>query len=177
MKKQTTEPKTQKKSGSKRINKKQFTVLFVCSGNSCRSPMAKGIFDKIVKDDTRKIVDIISFSAGTSAIQGQLPNENAQKAVLKYGADIRHHLSTQLTKERIKIADLILVMEQKHKDIILEMYPRVKAKTFVMTNYISKATESIPDPLGHSLKTYQATADKLHRLLVKIYKKINDNWR
>jgi protein-tyrosine phosphatase len=177
MRKQVTKLKAQKKSGSKRINRKQFTVLFVCSGNSCRSPMAKGIFDKLVKDDPRKIVDITSLSAGTSAINGQLPTENAQKAVLKYEADIKHHLSAQLTKERIKMADLILAMEQKHKDIILELYPRAKDKTYVITNYISKSTEGIIDPLGHSLEIYQATADKLHRLLERIYKKINNNWR
>lgn len=177
MRKQVTKLKTQKKSGSKRINRKQFTVLFVCSGNSCRSPMAKGIFDKIVKDDTRKIVDITSLSAGTLPINGQLPTENAQKAVLKYGADIQHHLSAQLNKERIKMADLILAMEQKHKDFILEMYPRAKPKTFVITNYIGKSTEGIIDPLGHSIEIYQDIADKFHRLLVKIYKKINNNWR
>ncbi len=177
MRKLVTKPSLKKKLSSKKTNQKDFTVLFVCSGNSCRSPMAKGIFDKIVKDSKNNRVSITSLSAGTSAINGQLPTENAQKAVLKYEADIKHHLSAQLTKERIKLADLILAMEEKHKDFILELYPRAKEKTFIITNYIGKSTAGIIDPLGHSIEIYQATADKLHRLLVKIYKKINNNWR
>jgi protein-tyrosine-phosphatase len=163
--------KTNKK--SKPIN---FTVLFVCSGNSCRSPMAKGIFDKIVKDNKNDNVNIISLSAGTSASANQLPNEFAQKAVIKYGADIKHHLSAPITKERIEMADLILVMEEKHKNTVLEMSPIAKNKTFVITKYVGKNNQGIVDPLGQPFEKYEETAKNLYELLVKVYKKINDKW-
>lgn len=166
----TNKLKTQ--SASRRTKLKTFTVLFVCSGNSCRSPMAKGIFDKIVQDNKNDKVKIISLSAGTSAVTNQLPNELAQASVKKYGADIKHHLSAPLTKERIEIADLILTMEQKHKNNVIEILPQAKNKVFVITEYVGDSQDGISDPLGQPEDKYVKTADILYDILKKVYKKI-----
>lgn len=163
---------------SKRTSKKtksDFTILFVCTGNSCRSPIAKGLLDKIINDNQEKSLSrlkIMSLSAGTIAANGQLPSDNAQKAVRKYGADIRHHLSTRLNKERVKMADLILAMEEKHKLAVLELMPSVKDKTFIITEYVSKNKDGIADPIGQPLEKYQETVKLLNNLLLKVYKKI-----
>jgi len=161
--------------GQKINNDKPFTILFVCSGNSCRSPMAKGIMDKIIQNylkESQQRVKIMTLSAGTVAPNGQLPTANAQKAALEYGADIHHHLSAPLTMERIKMADLILAMQEKHKIAILELVPEVKNKTFIITEYINQNKLGIDDPLSHSFEKYQETAKELYELLLKIYKKI-----
>ena len=161
--------------GQKINNDKPFTILFVCSGNSCRSPMAKGIMDKINQDhlkESQQKAKIMTLSAGTIAPNGQLPTANAKKAALEYGADIHHHLSAPLTRERIKMADLILAMQEKHKIAVLELVPEVKNKTFIITEYISQNKQGIDDPLSHSFEKYQETAKGLYKLLLKIYKKI-----
>lgn len=154
---------------------KEFSILFVCSGNTCRSPMAKGLMDKIIQDNLKKSLaslNITTLSAGTIATNGQLPTDYAQQAVRKYGADINHHLSAPLTKERIKMAKLILGMQEKHKIAVLELVPTAISKTFIITEYINQDTQGIADPIGQPLSIYQKTADKLFLILQKVYNKI-----
>jgi protein-tyrosine-phosphatase len=158
-----------KKKKSKPVN---FNILFVCSGNSCRSPMAKGLMDKIITDNLSKNHKISAFSTGTIAPKGQLLQENAQNAVQKFGADISSHLSAPLTMERIRIADLILTMEEKHKIAVLELMPEAKNKTFIITEYVNKNKQGIADPIGQPFETYQETAKELYEILNKVYNKI-----
>jgi protein-tyrosine-phosphatase len=152
--------------------KKSFTVLFVCSGNSCRSPIAKGLMDKIIADNSIKNFEIRTFSAGSTAPKGKLPSDNAQKAAKKFGVDISNHLSAPLTRERIVISDLILAMEQKHKTAVLELVPEAKKKTFVITEYANKDKQGIIDPFGQSLAVYERTTKQLYEILKKVYNKI-----
>ncbi|MCX7785588.1 MAG: low molecular weight protein arginine phosphatase [candidate division WOR-3 bacterium] len=150
-----------------------WTILFVCTGNSCRSPMAKGIFDKLLEKSRaikKSEINILTLSAGTNATKGNVPSEFAQQAVKKYGVDIRHHLSYPLTKERIDLADLILVMENKHKDRVLELVPLAKNRTFLITEYVGEESKEIPDPFGGPLEKFQEVADLLYELLQKVYK-------
>ncbi len=153
----------------------QYVILFICSGNLCRSPMTKGLMDKIIIDNipnTKSTIKITTLSAGTIAVNGELPTDHAQQAIRKYGADISRHLSAPLTEERIKMADLILTMQEKHKTAVLELVPTAKAKTFVITEYISKNKHGIDDPIGQPLAKYEEIADKLYLILRKVYNKI-----
>lgn len=165
-----------KKNIKSKIRKpQQYVILFICSGNLCRSPMAKGLMDKIIIDNmpnTKSAIKITTLSAGTIAVNGELPTDHAQQAVRKYGADISRHLSAPLTEERIKMADLILTMQEKHKAAVLQLVPTAKAKTFVITKYISKDKQGIADPIGQPLEKYQATAEKLYLILQEVYNKI-----
>jgi protein-tyrosine phosphatase len=101
-----------------------------------------------------------------------LPTEYAQQAAFELGADIQHHLSSPLTKERIKMADLILVMQVKHLTAVIELVPEAKKKTYIITDYVNKNKTGIADPIGQSLQKYQETAKLLYNLLKKVYKKI-----
>ncbi len=163
-----------KKSAKVKIHQPDnWTILFVCTGNSCRSPMAKGIFDKLIEDSPqirKSEINILTLSAGTNATKGNLPSEYAQQAVKKYGVDIRHHLSQPLTKERIDLADLILVMEPKHKEQVLALAPLAKNRTFLITDYVEDKTQEIPDPYGQPLEKFQEVADLLYKILQKVYK-------
>ncbi|MEO0113859.1 MAG: hypothetical protein ABIK93_00090 [candidate division WOR-3 bacterium] len=140
-----------------------FSVLFVCSGNSCRSPMAKGILEKMLENQ-----NVFVYSAGTIAGAGNLPSEFAIKAVQKYGADISNHLSAPLTKELIDHADLILVMSPKHKDAVLELVPEADVKTFLLKEYAFGQQEEIEDPVGQPLSVFERIAAVIFESLEKV---------
>ncbi|MEO0076140.1 MAG: low molecular weight protein arginine phosphatase [candidate division WOR-3 bacterium] len=159
---------------SQKNSNKEFVVLFVCTGNSCRSPMAKGIFDKCCEQLLSKNsrIKIVSYSCGTNTTEGQTPSPFAIKAVAKYDVDIRHHLSAPISKSRIKMADLILTMEQKHKEKVIELVPEAKERTFLLSEYATGKLEEISDPFQKSYDDYRKVAGQLYKLLKKASKKI-----
>lgn len=146
-----------------------LSVLFVCSGNTCRSPMAKGILEKMFEKK-----NVFVYSAGTIARKGSLPSEFAIIAAQKYGADISHHLSSPLTKELINDADLILVMSPKHKDAVIELVPEAKSKTFLLREYASGINEEVEDPIGAPLQVFEKVAAIINENLVKVAEKIKE---
>ena len=148
-----------------------FSVLFVCSGNSCRSPMAKGILEKKLEKQNVSV-----FSAGTIAQPGILPSDFAVIAAQKYGADISHHLSSPLTKESINDADLILVMSPKHKDRVIELVPKAKSKTFLLKEYAFGIQEEVEDPVGQSLEVFEKVASVINENIEKVAKKIKERF-
>jgi|UniRef100_A0A7C6AFT9 tRNA threonylcarbamoyl adenosine modification protein (Sua5/YciO/YrdC/YwlC family) len=132
----------------------KFNLLFVCSGNSCRSPMAQGIIKTML--DTR-YVEV--KSAGTAAMDGLPASENARAIVKEFGGDISDHRTRYLTEELIDEADLILVMEFKHYETVLEISPGSAIKTFLLKEYKRRTKyNEVSDPVGRDLSTYRDTA-------------------
>ncbi len=146
-----------------------FSVLFVCTGNSCRSPMAKGILDKMLEKK-----NVLVYSAGTVAGIGSLPSEFAVRAVQKYGADISHHLSASLTKELINGADLILVMSPKHKESVVNLVSEAKSKTFLLKEYAFGSQEEVEDPIGAPLEVFEKVAAEINESLEKVAQDIKE---
>ncbi|MEO0155601.1 MAG: L-threonylcarbamoyladenylate synthase [candidate division WOR-3 bacterium] len=132
----------------------KFNLLFVCSGNSCRSPMAQGIIKTMLNE---RYVDV--KSAGTAAIDGLPASENARVVVKEFGGDITDHRTKYITKELIDEADLILVMEFKHYETILEIAPDSAIKTFLLKEYKRRTKyNEVSDPVGRDLSVYRDTA-------------------
>jgi protein arginine phosphatase len=146
-----------------------FSVLFVCSGNTCRSPMAKGILDKLLEKEK-----VFTTSAGTIACRGSFPSEYAVIAARKYGVDISHHQSAPLTKELINDTDLILVMAPKHKVAVIELVPEAKSKTYLLKEYGSGIKEEVEDPIGQSLEVFERVAAIINENLIKVAEKIKE---
>lgn len=155
-----------------KTKKRVFTILFVCSGNTCRSPMAKALMDKIIKEDKKSPKLIKTLSCGTDAINGNLPSDEAVKTMHKYHIDLTKHRSLTLNKKLIKKADLVLTMEARHKDIVLSFDPTANDKTYLITEYIEQDKNGISDPLGKGLPAYHKTAQKLKHILEKVYQKL-----
>ncbi|MCS7258189.1 MAG: low molecular weight protein arginine phosphatase [candidate division WOR-3 bacterium] len=152
---------------------KSFTILFVCSGNSCRSPMAEALMKKILNEEKPQFpIKIRTASCGTIALNNMPPSENAVKVLSEYGIDLTGHRTRRISKSAIKNADLILVMEKAHKEKILEIMPNAQTKTFLISEFASGSSKEIVDPIGMSINGYRNVANDLYDLLKKIYKKL-----
>lgn len=93
-------------------------ILFVCTGNTCRSPMAEGIFRREMEQ--RGFENIMCQSAGLSALDGQHPSENAVLACKEIGVDISGHIARRFTPEEIDVWDVYFTMSKTHAYILMQ---------------------------------------------------------
>lgn len=124
-------------------------VLFVCTGNTCRSPMAEGIAKKFYSDKGSFL------SAGLSVCCPSPASENAVLAVKElYDIDISSHISQGVTPELLSEADIIFCVSERHADIILSALPNLKDK-------VRYAKQDISDPYMCDLEVYKACAKEI----------------
>ena len=142
-----------------------MNILFICTGNTCRSPMAAGIFDKLAVENE---LDVRIESAGLFAHEGDPATPEAVEAVEKYDVDLSGHRAKQLTQELIDKSDLIITMTEAHKLVLQES---AKEKTVTVCE-LAGIDGEIEDPFGGDLEDYIKTADKLYIALSQIADKI-----
>ncbi len=131
------------------------TILFVCTGNSCRSVMAEGLLKKMLGLHGHQFY---VHSAGIEAVDGFPSTPATIKALKEEGVDVSTHRSRRLTLEMIKTAHKIYVMEHLHMDWVLRMCPEAKHKTHLLSEFSSeheKETIGIPDPIRMSDNFYK----------------------
>ena len=144
-----------------------MNVLFVCTGNTCRSPMAAAIMSKIAADND---MDLFIDSAGLMTEDGLPASDNAAEAMAAMGIDISGHLSHQITNDDIIQADLILTMTDGQKRILEHYAPN---KVFSLAEFAGDEGD-IPDPYGGDLDEYNETAQRIYDLMVDAAEKIAD---
>ncbi|HHZ02538.1 MAG TPA: low molecular weight protein arginine phosphatase [Tissierellia bacterium] len=156
-----------------------MNILFVCTGNTCRSPMAEGIFKNMLKENNIEGINV--SSAGISVFPGETANEKSISALKEMGIDIRDHRARQLTDE-IMNTDLILTMTLNHKRIIEDYYKHRKEKLpkiYTLKEFAAKISGEKPlkldidDPYGRSHHVYKKTRDEIIEDLKKILKNID----
>jgi len=124
-------------------------ILFVCTGNTCRSPMAKAIFDQMTNNAYK------TESAGLSAIEQSPASENAVLAMQKMGVDLSGHKAKKITEEMLAEVDIVVPMTKTHAYIIMQY--GVQSDKIVL---IGKG-EGIDDPYGGSVEDYMRCAQEL----------------
>lgn len=134
-------------------------ILFVCTGNTCRSPIAAAIARRIAYE--RGLPHLTLGSAGTSAVEGQPASDGALLVGIERQLDLTEHRARQLTPELVELADLILVMGPHHLERVEALGGTGKA--YLLTDYAARSTDGRPvtDPFGGDLDGYRATVDEL----------------
>src|SRR5678815_5499597 len=138
------------------------TILFVCTGNICRSPMAEGLFRHIVKGRS----DFRVLSAGVGAVDGLPPSEFAVRALKELGIDIAKQRSRMLTADVVNQADYIFGMTHSHVDAITLLYPHAAEKTFLLREFdetLESYENDISDPIGGSYEVYLSCRDQIEQ--------------
>ncbi|NMA03414.1 MAG: low molecular weight protein arginine phosphatase [Clostridiales bacterium] len=161
------------------------TILFVCTGNTCRSAMAEALFKHILKNRKDKLKNIKAISAGIYAWEGDGASLGAIEVLREKGIDAMEHSSRLLTPELVEEADLILTMTSNHKRAILDICPEVRKKTYTLKEYVfnhnSKGSyisdgnlsvgnlegldHDIKDPYGQSVDVYRESAEEIEKYL------------
>lgn len=143
-----------------------MNVLFVCTGNTCRSPIAEKLLEKKVKE---KKLNINVKSAGIAAWEGHPVSENTKLILEGYGIDSNHQ-TRSVTKELLSWADIVLTMTMNHKQILIGQEPDFQEKIYTLKEFaliksdMNKDTSTSPnviDPFGGDLETYRKVAEEI----------------
>lgn len=140
-----------------------YSVLFICTANRCRSPMAEALFKRILSEQDRASVWLIQ-SAGTWAEPGLPATVNAQAALAAQGIDLSLHRSQLLTADLLRSTAVILVMTCHHQEAIQAEFPEVAHKTFLLSQLIGQEFD-IEDPYGSAAEEYRRCADDIEHIL------------
>jgi protein-tyrosine phosphatase len=144
-----------------------FMIVLVCTGNTCRSPMAEILLKKRITDRLGCKIEqlddrgIVVMSAGISAAPGGRSAAEAVQALQERGLDLTQHESQPLSERIVRFADVILTMTRGHRDAILQAWPEAESRVHV----ISGGRGDVADPIGGPLDLYRRCRDQLDAYL------------
>ena len=135
-------------------------ILFVCTGNVCRSPMAEGFFREL----TSERGGYQSLSAGLAAIDGQIPSTHSVTAMHEVGIDIAAQRSTQITPELVDSVDYIFGLANGHVENMTRYFPQAREKIFLLREFVEELPaegREISDPIGGDLEIYKICRNQI----------------
>jgi protein-tyrosine-phosphatase len=145
-------------------------ILFVCTGNTCRSALAEAIARKVAVE--RGLTDVEVQSAGTSAWDGAPASDGALLVGMERALDLSQHRAQTLSRELVSGADLILGMGPHHVERIEALGG--SGKSYLITEYASRGADAraVNDPVGGELEVYRTTADELELEIRRAFDRI-----
>lgn len=145
-------------------------VLFVCTGNLCRSPMAAGLLRERLTQEGLEARYNVS-SAGTWAVDDHPASEHAVTVMAERGIDIRQHIAHTVTAQDMSMADLILVMSSEHEQRLRNTWPQYAWKVHRLSEMAGKRKE-IRDPYRGPIEEYRECADTIAEYIDRGFERI-----
>ena len=145
------------------------SVLFICSANICRSPMAMGLLRSMVKDSSDQWE---IESSGVWDMGDQQVAANTQLVLQERGIDLNDHTSCTVIGTMLSEFNLVLVMEDIHKEILKLAFPEYTDRIYMLSEMVEEFYD-IFDPIGRSLADFEETALEMERILTEGFEKIS----
>lgn len=146
------------------------TLLFICTGNTCRSPLAEGLLRHALGDDS----SITVKSAGIAAMDGDTANPETLAVLNDVGVDLSSHRSQMTDRELVSDATWVVAMTRNHLDAVAALFPEADERLFLLSDFIDEPENiDVPDPIGMGRSAYLRTRDVIVDAIPGLLKYIN----
>ncbi|MGH8018230.1 MAG: low molecular weight protein arginine phosphatase [Opitutaceae bacterium] len=149
-------------------------VLFMCTANTCRSPMAAALLQHALAAEDEPLRSIQVVSAGVSALDGYPPAANTIQALRKVGIPLDRHRSRRITQEMLDSSLAVFCMTEAHRAMLELQYDTSQTQVHLMGEFMQNEDRDIPDPFGSNLQAYETCRDNMVEAIPSIVSYLRD---